>query len=180
VPDKALKRSTGPSIARVKLAVSNLYCACCADELERVLRANPYVVNTRVDYLAEQVEVSFDPGMLDEAEIQHLINESRRCSCGPKTTKDETTHLHHQAQMASINMGTKHNRMQYELPASGVREAHEAGHQVAASHGGMDHDMSDPKMAKAMEPDMRNRFFVALILTIPTILYSPSAMTFSG
>jgi cation transport ATPase len=117
VPNETHKRSTGPSIARVKLAVSNLYCVCCADELERVLRANPYVVNTRVDYLAEQVEVSFDPGMLDEAEIQHLINESRRCSCGPATTKDETTHLHHRAQMASINMGTKHDRMQYELPA---------------------------------------------------------------
>ncbi len=40
-------------------------------------------------------------------------------------------------------------------------------------HSGMSHDMSDPVMAKAMEADMRNRFFVALILTIPVILYSP-------
>jgi Cu2+-exporting ATPase len=37
----------------------------------------------------------------------------------------------------------------------------------------MDHDMSDPTMAAAMEHDMRNRFFVALVLTIPVIIFSP-------
>ena len=36
----------------------------------------------------------------------------------------------------------------------------------------MGHDMSDPAMAQAMEADMRNRFFVSLLLTIPVILYS--------
>ncbi|HET6615113.1 MAG TPA: copper-translocating P-type ATPase, partial [Dehalococcoidia bacterium] len=51
--------------------------------------------------------------------------------------------------------------------------AHEAGHAKAASHEGMDHDMSDPAVARAMERDMRNRFFVALLLTVATVLYSP-------
>ncbi|TMC17308.1 MAG: ATPase P, partial [Chloroflexi bacterium] len=37
----------------------------------------------------------------------------------------------------------------------------------------MGHDMRDPAMARAMEADMRNRFFVSLLLTIPVILYSP-------
>ena len=37
----------------------------------------------------------------------------------------------------------------------------------------MAHDMSDPAMAKAMEADMKRRFLVALILTIPVVLYSP-------
>src|SRR5215470_9924020 len=40
-------------------------------------------------------------------------------------------------------------------------------------HSMMAHDMSDPAMARAMEADMRNRFFVSLVLTIPVILYSP-------
>ena len=39
------------------------------------------------------------------------------------------------------------------------------------SHG-MGHDMSDPAMARAMEADMRRRFWVALALTIPIVLYS--------
>jgi len=66
-------------------------------------------------------------------------------------------------------MGTKHDRMQYEMPAT------------HADHGDhMGHDMSDPAMAAAMERDMRNRFFVALLLTIPTVLYSPLGMNLLG
>ena len=41
----------------------------------------------------------------------------------------------------------------------------------------MSHDMSDPAMAKAMEADMKRRFLVALILTIPVVLYSVAIMT---
>ncbi len=43
-------------------------------------------------------------------------------------------------------------------------------------HGAGRHDhaamMSDPRMAAAMERDMRNRFLVSFVLTIPVILYS--------
>jgi P-type Cu2+ transporter len=35
-------------------------------------------------------------------------------------------------------------------------------------------------MAAAMERDMRNKFFVALLLTIPTVLYSPLGMSLLG
>src|SRR5437762_14306669 len=45
-------------------------------------------------------------------------------------------------------------------------------------HSMMGHDMSDPAMARAMEADMRNRFFVSLVLTIPVILYSPLGTDF--
>ena len=41
-----------------------------------------------------------------------------------------------------------------------------------AHSSGMAHDMSDPAMAAAMEADMRTRFFVALVLTVPIVLYS--------
>lgn len=52
-----------------------------------------------------------------------------------------------------------------------------------ARHGkGHDHSamMSDPSMAAAMERDMRNRFLVSLILTIPVILYSELGETIFG
>jgi len=70
--------------------------------------------------------------------------------------------------------------MQYELPSSDAEAEHHRGHEQASEHTGMDHDMSDPKMAKAMERDMRNRSLVALVLTIPTILYSPLGYDFLG
>jgi len=86
------------------------------------------------------------------------------------------SHIEHQTQMGPISMGTKMDRMQYEMPATAAGHAHhqmQAKSKEHAGHGGMDHDMSDPKMARAMEADMRNRFWVALVLTIPTLLYSP-------
>ncbi len=168
------------SIERVRLPVRNLYCECCAGELEKSLKASPHIAEASVDFRGEAVEVRYHAGMIDQAGIQQLIDGSKRCTCGPADPAAETTHMHHQAQMAPITMGTKQDRMQYELPASGAHAQHERGHQEASSHAGMDHDMSDPKMAKAMELDMRNRFFVALVLTIPTVLYSPLGYDFLG
>jgi Cu2+-exporting ATPase len=64
--------------------------------------------------------------------------------------------------------------MQYELPHSSAQDAHkEPADYPHQGHGGMDHNMSDPSTAAAMERDMRNRFFVALVLTIPVIVFSP-------
>ncbi len=55
----------------------------------------------------------------------------------------------------------------------GMDHSKMAGMKHGGHAGGMSHDMSDPAMAPAMEADMRTRFFVALLLTIPVILYSP-------
>ncbi|MEK7591210.1 MAG: copper-translocating P-type ATPase [Patescibacteria group bacterium] len=43
----------------------------------------------------------------------------------------------------------------------------------------MDHEkaMTDPAMAKQMEGDMRRRFWISLLLAIPTVLYSPLGET---
>src|SRR5262249_41829290 len=117
-----------------------------------------------------------------------------------------------------ITMGTKHDRMQYELPAVDRRVGHtpaqpkgqsvhttidhsahaamghtmpavsadEAidhaamGHDMWMDHAAMGHDMSDPTMAATMEREMRNKFFIALLLTIPTVLYAPLGIDVFG
>ncbi len=63
-----------------------------------------------------------------------------------------------------------------------TRQPHDShdGHDMHGGHGGMAHDMGDPAMAAAMERDIRTRFFVALVLTIPTVLYSPLGQQFLG
>ncbi|MEK7509094.1 MAG: copper-translocating P-type ATPase [Patescibacteria group bacterium] len=68
-----------------------------------------------------------------------------------------------------------------------------AGHnsEAHASHGngaGMqemshrDHEsaMTNPQMAKVMEADMRRRFWISLVLSIPIFLYSPVGINFFG
>jgi Cu2+-exporting ATPase len=60
-----------------------------------------------------------------------------------------------------------------DMSAGAVADHPMAEH--AAPHGAghaMGHDMSDPAMARAMEADMRRRFWVALAITIPIVLYS--------
>lgn len=55
------------------------------------------------------------------------------------------------------------------------------GHDMSkVSH--MDHEsaMTNPQMAKAMEADMRRRFWISLALSVPIFLYSPVGINFFG
>ncbi len=89
-----------------------------------------------------------------------------------------------QAGHAGHGSPTGHERTEVRTPgdhsahAPTPADAH-AGHQMAPEEhegrgGGHDHAamMADPRMAAAMERDMRNRFLVSFLLTIPVILYS--------
>ncbi len=62
---------------------------------------------------------------------------------------------------------------EYNVHKHTEHENHEGHDMKAMSH--MDHEaaMTDPTMAKQMEADMRRRFWISLLLTIPIILYSP-------
>lgn len=59
------------------------------------------------------------------------------------------------------------------IPEEKSAAAHVDHDMQAMSH--MDHEaaMTSPQMAKKMEADMRRRFFVSLLLSIPIFLYSP-------
>lgn len=62
-----------------------------------------------------------------------------------------------------------------------TRAGGHAGHDMSkVSH--MDHEsaMTNPQMAKQMEADMRRRFWISLILSIPIFLYSPVGIIFFG
>ena len=83
-------------------------------------------------------------------------------------------------------LGTPPERVEPGPPAinhAAMGHGH-AGHGADAmdhgGHGGMAHDMSDPAMAAAMARDIRTRFFVALALTIPVVLYSPLGHSLLG
>ena len=203
--------------------LSGLHCTGCADAVEHALKANPHITGAHLDWPNNVAHVTYHGGMIDEAAIQQII-EATGCPC--ETVDGQTDHADHEAHSATmtaqarmqhlrhgvdvqpITMGTKHDRMQYELPATGAHTTHTAPPMDHSQHasmaqgsapmdhsqhgamaqgsapmdhrthgaGGMDHDMSDPGMAAAMEGDMRTKFFIALLLTIPTVLYSPMGM----
>lgn len=166
------------SPGRLTLPVTDLYCVCCAEELEARLRAEPHITRARVGFHSKTVDVEYHAAMIDEPRIRALVDGSRRCACTPGDPASEMTHIGHRAQMAELTLGGDHDHVQFEMASTPAHAMHEMEHGKAASHAGMDHDMSDPRMAKAMEADMRNRFVVALLLTIPTVLYSPLGTDF--
>ena len=55
---------------------------------------------------------------------------------------------------------------------------HEKHNVSAISHKDHETAMTSPAMAKEMERDMRRRFFISLILSVPIFLYSPVAINF--
>ncbi|HEY3062425.1 MAG TPA: copper-translocating P-type ATPase [Chloroflexota bacterium] len=59
-------------------------------------------------------------------------------------------------------------------------EARAAAHAEHAGMGHAGHDMSDPRMAAAMEADMRRRFWISLVLAVPVIAYSSLGMLLLG
>jgi Cu2+-exporting ATPase len=167
--------------ASASVLVEDLRCTCCADEVLGAVRALDGVRSAQLDYQDAELRVDYDPAVTDEQAVRQAVRERGYRSEGDPDGAT-TGRLAHTAQLAPITCGTKCDRMQYELPHTGAEEHHhDPAHEAAREgHGGMSHDMSDPTMAAAMERDMRNRFFVALALTIPVVLLSPLAVNTFG
>jgi Cu2+-exporting ATPase len=180
----ARKRDYAGTLATAELHVLDLRCAACAEHIEADLHAAPGVSEASVDYSRDLAKVVYDPQQIDEKRIRELIAErGYRCAMagdGAVADRRGADQLGHDAQLAPICCGTKHDRMQYELPHTAAEREHEEVEPGADEHAGMDHDMSDPKVARAMENDMRRRFFLALVLSIPVFALSPVTVDFFG
>jgi P-type Cu2+ transporter len=168
------------SVRRGTFELRGVYCLGCAGAVERALKEQPHVTEVQLHWKNDVVQVGYDPSRIGPEDVEQVITQTG-CDCKPMEVEDEhhheamapperrMQHLGHGVDTQPISMGTKHDRMQYEMPAT------------PADHGDhLGHDMSDPNMAATMERDMRNRFFVALLLTIPIVLYSPLGMNLLG
>jgi Cu2+-exporting ATPase len=167
--------------ASTKLIVQDLRCTCCAEAILGAVRSLEGVGRAELDYQRAELQVELDAAVVDEDRVREVVRRTGY-RCEGDVAGATTGLLAHSAQLAPITCGTKHDRMQYELPHTrGQEQHHDPSHEAPhEGHGGMSHDMSDPRMAAAMERDMRNRFFVALVLTVPVVLLSPLAANTFG
>jgi Cu2+-exporting ATPase len=161
------------TVTVIQFRIVDLDCTCCADIVLDSVRAVPGVAGAELDYRSGTLTLQLEVAAVSEAAVRAAIR-----SAGYHTAQDElaasTGQLAHTTDMTPVTCCTRSDRMQYELPHSAARHAHKDPAQYRhRGRGGMDHDMSDPTMAAAMEQDMRNRFFLALVLTIPVIIFSP-------
>jgi P-type Cu2+ transporter len=167
--------------ARLSMTVLDLQCVCCAEDVVEAVKELPGVLDATLNFPSSRLTVRTDGPAPDREQVCEAVRR-RGYRCEGERARRSTGQLAHAVQVAPITCGTKCDRMQYELPHTAAYEehrdpAHEASHE---GDGGMSHDMSDPTMAAAMERDMRNRFFVALALTIPVLLLSPLAVNTFG
>jgi len=145
----------------VTLPVKGLNFAGCAQEIEKRLRGLEAISVVNASYVTQTATISYDDTKLNIAQVQDLVKDCGFACGEPRAVQNE------QRTTGRV---------------SGVEEMRRHMHDKDAtvpdmkSMGGK-HDMSDPTMAREMEVDMRNRFFVALVLTIPIILYSSLGIT---
>ncbi len=154
----------------VTLPVKGLNFAGCAREIEKHLGKLEPIQQVEASYVSQTVTITYDETKLSEAQLREMVKDCG-FACGepltrfpgPSSTGSQLTEAS-EAHRAMI-----HPAMEHHTPA----EAHTKMEMGIVDHEMTGHDMSDPAMARAMEADMRNRFFVSLVLTIPVILYSP-------
>ncbi|MBK8460634.1 MAG: heavy metal translocating P-type ATPase [Micropruina sp.] len=141
------------------LHVGGLHWASSAAGIERVLSGRPGVLEVEANAVSQTATVTFDP---ESTSVDHLGEWVRECGyhCAGESVP---THV---CEPQSDNRPHDHGAM----AASATTSPHEAmGH---GGHGGMSMD--------AMVADMRRRFWVAALFSIPITLFSPMGRDMMG
>jgi Cu2+-exporting ATPase len=187
VPSAApqVQATGGHALATLTVPTGPLACEACTTCVEDRLREHRHVTGVHVDTRHEVAHVTVHEGTVTADQLAELIAEA----CGdrnvvPIPKPQVSSHAHAHTSHPSRADGHA-ARMATSLAAPDAHVGHAAapemdhaamGHGGHAGHGG--HDMSDPRMAAAMEADMRRRFWISLVLAVPVVLYSPMAMMF--
>src|SRR5437016_11983586 len=141
---------TRPDLATLNVPIGRVCCAACIELIERRLRENPHVVRVHVDAAAGVAHVDVQAGKTSVVELAELARECCGGRC-PAPMPDAVVSSHHHAHTAQLEDGA-------DAP-----EARAAEHARRAGMAHAGHDMSDPRMAAAMEADMRRRFWISVV-----------------
>jgi Cu2+-exporting ATPase len=178
-------------VKTITVPVEGLNFASCAQSIEKRLETFSGVREVAASYVTQTATLTFDERVMSETTLRELVGDCGfACgeTCDPARMLAEATAslsaTHAPTPAAStVASPPAHEHVHDDStdqhngePAVVVADhamPHGAGHAMAHDMGhDMGHDMSDPAMARAMEADMRRRFWVALALTIPIVLYS--------
>jgi Cu2+-exporting ATPase len=140
-------------------------CSCHIED--SLKRKSPHIVDVDVNTLAHTIKVRFDSQNISSDEIKDIL-----AQCGYKCSSMFPMHKmekeHHPSKPAHKKL------MDHEMD-------HKKMDHEGMDHKGMDHAGMDPSMHhRMMAKDMRNRFFITGIVTIPVLLLSPTIQTWLG
>lgn len=144
------------------IEVEGVYRASSKSVTESMLSRQPGIVRVETNPVAQTANVTFDPGVTSVAEITRWV---RDCGyhCAGKSVPDHICEplpeTHAGMEMRKSDALSPHNE---HAGHAAIRDAQEV-----MGHGG--HGMSMDSMIR----DMRNRFLIAAILSVPITLWSP-------
>jgi Cu2+-exporting ATPase len=151
--------------ATTTLEVGGLHWATSESVVENVLGRRPGVLDVAANASAQSATVTYDPQQTSVAELTGWV---RDCGyhCAGRAVPDHVCDP-----MDEPRHDTTHGGHAASAPAADVHAGHAPGlsPQQAMGHGGHHADMSMDDMAR----DMRTRFLVAAVLSVPILLFSP-------
>ena len=149
------------------LEVGGLHWATSAAAVEATLRRRPGVVAVVANAVSQTATVTYDPGQTSVATLAEWV---RQCGyhCSGQSVPDHICDPMGEAPQAAGPASAEHLNAGHEAHAghgaSGARAPQET-----MGHGGAHAGMSMDDMVR----DMRNRFLLAAILSVPILLWSP-------
>jgi len=187
----------------VTVPIKGFNVAGCVSELEKSLSKREAITQVEASYATQTATITYDETRLSKGQLEALVQtcgfdckvpqtESSTQAARPSKSDGPASNEALQSARVSASVPQKNGHqpitkaqpmadMDMSTPATKMpeavsdhttpAEAHPAKHKQGMSDGMMDH--GDPK---AMEADIRWRFFAALILTLPVFLYSPLAL----
>ena len=173
------------------LEVGGLHWATSQSVIEKTLARRPGVLGVEANAVSQTATVTYDPSRTSVAELSGWVRDcGYHCAgravpehmCDPTDEPDashsapavvpvHSAHHHHAASMGEHQTG--HGAPPVDEPRAGDHAGHE-GHegrsaQEVMGHGGHHGAMSMEDMTR----DMRNRFVLAALLSIPITMWSP-------
>ena len=160
----------------IVIEVSGVGWASSKTAVEKVLLGRDGVLDVRANPVAQTATVTYDPAATSVAELTGWVRDcGLHCSgrsvpahlCDPLAEPASHHRQHPPAdEMDATGVHADHHA-QEAAPSAGPGMGDHGGH-GGAHHGGHA-GMSAAEMAR----DMRNRFLVALVLSVPLVLWSP-------
>src|SRR6266508_1497666 len=159
-------------VASAVLHVGGMYRATEKSVVERVLARRPGVIRVEANPVAQTANVTFDTAATSVSELRRWVEECGFHCAGQSVPEHICDPLMEPDPPPGTQAGRSPTAVVVPAEAHGERErAHEEA--LPTPHEMMGHGGHAGMSMDAMVRDMRNRFLVAAILSVPILLWSP-------
>ena len=168
------------------IEVHDMLSVLTVDEVEKRIRKVPGVASATVNYAAGNATVRYDETLLDVASIKVLMHQRGKQSPDDGQQDKATPGAPPSTAAATEPKAPQDAPANVPAPAAPASDGHKGheGHEGHAAPGAqpamsadMAHEMGHGDMdLPAMVRDMRNRFWICLVFTLPIFVYSPMGL----